>query len=227
MGRRGAPQPLRLSDPTAAATTTLTTAASATSNNSNGNLNSATSSQHNNHLHSPDALNSSTIATAASSSVTSPVDSRSPHASPRVSPFTSRFSTRRPQTSRAASDERSQTLHGDENTPPLPDHRPDASYNSTAGKVDTPASTTPVASSRPPPPEGGARLQKAQTEHSKKFSRAGFFHFAKSSKANNSLHGSSNSSLSGARNRSVSRGKDGSEPSARTGMLPLCPNCCT
>lgn len=229
MGRRGAPQPLRLSDPTAATTLTTTTtaaAAAATLNtadtNLSSNLNSASSSQHRHHLPSPsnDLLNSSTTATAASSTAgASPIDSRSPGSSPRVSPFTSRFSTRRPQTSRAASDERSHTLHSDSHTPPLPDHRPDPSYPSITSAVDAGPLSAPATGSRQPPPEGGSRLQKAQTEHSKKFSRAGFFHFAKSSKANNSLQGSASSSVSDRRNRSISRGKDGSEASSRAGMF--------
>lgn len=237
MGRRGAPQPLRLSDPTGAtaattatstATTTTTSnspdASSPNANNLNLNLDSSTFSSHAPLAHqpSPDAYISSAGATAPSSAAASPIDSRaSPRSSPRVSPFTSRFSTRRPHTSRAASDERSRPLYTDEHTPPLPDHRPDPSYPSISSKVDARSTTLPTAPANVPqhPPEGVSRLQKAPTEHSKKFSRAGFFHFAKSSKANISLQGSGSGSLSGSRNRSISRGKDSPGASANTGKM--------
>jgi hypothetical protein len=62
-------------------------------------------------------------------------------------------------------------------------------------------------------------LQKSATEHSKKFSRAGFFHFAKSSKTNNSIPTSGSSSLSVGRNQNISRGRDSPEASSQPGTL--------
>lgn len=224
MGRRGAPQPLRLSDPTGAVpggtTTTTTTLTTLTTSPDGNNLISASSSSRapvDRHRPSPTSNTANSPATAHSAGI-SPIDSRSPRSSPRVSPFTSRFSTRRPHTSRATSDERSHTLHSDEHTPPLPEARPDPSWQSISSAADAQQpSKDPVTTSRQPQ-DGATKLQKSATEHSKKFSRAGFFHFAKSSKASNSLHASGSSSLSVGRNQNISRGRDSPETTSQTGM---------
>lgn len=229
MGRRAAPQPLRLSDPSAASNFAASSsfsppvASSSTSASVATPANAGAHNHNDSHDHNRDhGLNSSkSISSTDATASASPVDSRSARSSPRVSPFTSRFNTRRPHTSRATADElrdRDKLQSDPHHQHPLPlSDRAEGSFSSVSNGAQ-PRPTTSTTTQAPPRSATrqleGARLQKAPTEH-RKFSKSGFFHFAKSSKASNQLPPPATSSNDLRNNRSQAKPQEDPDSSSR------------
>lgn len=214
MGRKKpAPQPLSLSEsnnpqPRAtvvsrSATTTSPTAAS----------------------HDASALSAEleTRSSASTRTALSPADSRSPSsqtATARSSPFSSRFAQKRPQTARAGNQPKTADFESFDKRRPSQSyfdpqaHKPNA-YPHIASAYN-PSNATPPQTAHP-------------ESQSRKTSKGGFFHFAKSSKSSNQILGHASQPSVSSRGDPQSRENGRGQSTARQGGVgtqppPLTPN---